>query len=141
MFIYPDKKILTLEELSRDAFPELRENTRKARLSMADAIHAIFTKTVKDKAPEHQDDKLFWYWAMFFKSVFFEKDTTVLSGKKGHLSAYYLTSTWDGKAEVNKAVIVNGNSPIYALKLDSANMTFDEFKSIIGTIKEKEETN
>jgi hypothetical protein len=140
MFTYDNKKVLTLEEISKEAFPELRENTKNSKMTMADAAHVIFTKTTKDKSPDFIDDKNYWYWAMYFKSAFFEKNTPVYAGKKGPLTIYYLTGKWNGGVIVNKAVIVNDDSPNYVLKLGSANMTFDEFKSIIGTIKETRET-
>jgi hypothetical protein len=140
MFVYNNKKVLTLEEISKEAFPDLRENTKNSRMTMADAALATFTKTTKDTVPDCTDDMKFWYWAMFFKMAFFENGSTVYASKKGPLTAYYVTSKWNGGAIVNKALIVNGNSPFYLLKLGSANMSFDEFKSIIGTIKEKKET-
>ena len=141
MFIYDNKKVLSIEEITKEAFPELRENTKNSKMTMADAAHATFTKTTKVKAPECPDDKKFWYWSMFFKMAFFENDHPVFSSKKGSLTIYYLSSKVSGGVLKNTAVIVNDSSPYYILKLGSANMSFDEFKSIIGTIKEKKVMN
>lgn len=141
MFIYDNKKVLTIEEITKEAFPELRENTKNSKMTMADAAHATFTKTTKVKVPECPDDKKFWYWSMFFKMAFFENDHLVFSSKKGSLTMYYLSSKLNGGVLKNTAVIVNDSSPHYILKLGSANMSFDEFKSVIGTIKEKKVMN
>jgi len=54
---------------------------------------------------------------------------------------YYLSSKRPGLALVNDAVIINDNNPEYVLKLKSANMTSEEFKSIIGTTREKRNRN
>jgi|SRR5450631_691023 len=135
MFIYEGKKVLILEEVTKDAFPELREKTLDSRMTMAEAGHATFTKTTKDAAPDCPSDAKFWQWAMFFKMAFFEDDTPVYSSKKGALTAYYLSKKRAGNL-INEAVIINDNSPDYVLKIKSANMSIEEFKSTIGTIKE-----
>lgn len=141
MFIYENKKVLTMEELSKEAFPELSARTENARLTMADAVHATFTRTTKDTPPVCPDDAQFWYWAMFFKMTFFENRFPVFSSKKGPLTVYYLSSKRPGMALVNDAVIINDNNPEYVLKLKSANMTLEEFKSIISTTREKRNRN
>ncbi len=136
MFTYPHNKILFLEEISKEAFPKLLENTKNTKMTMADAAHATFTKTTKDKVPDCPDDKKFWYWAMFFKMVFFENGSPVFSSKKDSLTAYYFSEKRNGGPVINEAAIINDNSPDYILKLKSANMSYEEFRSIIGTIKE-----
>ena len=141
MFIYKNKKVLTMEELSKEAFPELSARTKNARLTMADAVHATFTRTPKDTPPACPDDAQFWYWAMFFKMTFFENSFPVFSSQKGPLTVYYLSSKRPGMALVNDAVIINDNNPEHILKLKSTNMTLKEFKSIIGTTREKRNRN
>jgi hypothetical protein len=141
MFIYKNKKVLTFEEISREAFPDLHENTKNSKMTMADAAQATFTRTTRDKAPECPDDRKFWYWAMFFKMANFEDGSTVFSCKKKSLTAYYLSEKRNTGTVINKAVVINGNSPDYILKLGSANMSFEEFKSVIGTIKKAKTAN
>ncbi|CAG1010717.1 hypothetical protein ANAEL_04009 [Anaerolineales bacterium] len=140
MFIYEGNKVLILEEVTKDAFPELREYTSDSRMTMAEAGHATFTKTTKDKAPDCLADAKFWQWSMFFKMAFFEDNSPVYTSRNESLTAYYLSKKREGGALVNEAVIINDNSPDYLLKLKSANMSFEEFKSIIGSIKEKKAT-
>ncbi len=141
MFIYKNKKVLTFEEISRESFPDLHENTKKSKMTMADAVQATFTRTTRDKAPECPDDRKFWYWAMFLKMAFFEDGSTVFSSKKESLTAYYLSEKRDTGTIINNAVVINGNSPDYILKLGSANMSFEEFKSVIGTITQRKGIN
>ena len=136
IFIYEGNKILILEEVTKDAFPELRENTMDSRMTMAAAGHATFTKTSKDAVPDCPSDAKFWQWSMFYKMAFFEDDSPVYTSKKESLTAYYLSKK-RADTLVNEAVIINDNSPNYLLKLKSANMSNEEFNSIIGSIKAK----
>jgi hypothetical protein len=135
MFIYEGNKALILEEVTKDAYPELRENTMNSRMTMADAGHATFTKTTRDAAPDCLCDAKFWQWTMFFKMAFFEDDTPVNTSKNGALTVYYASKKRAGNL-VNEAVIINDSSPDYVLKIKSAHMSFEEFTSIIATIRE-----
>jgi hypothetical protein len=105
---------------------------------MADAARATFTRTTRDKVPERLDDRYFWNWAMLFKTAFFENGVPVQASRKDTLSAYYLSTRRKGRKLVNEALIINEKSPGYILKLKSVNMTFEEFKGIIGSVTGKE---
>lgn len=137
MFVYEKNKVLILEEISKEAFPELRENTQDSRMTMAEAGHATFTKTTKDSTPDCPADAKFWQWAMFLKMAFFEENVPVFISRNKSLTLYYLSKKKEAGVMVNQAVIVNDNSPQYILKLKSLNMSLYEFKSILGSTKEK----
>ena len=50
MFIYDNKKVLSSEEITKDAYPELRENTKNSKMTMAD----------ERGGPQNSDSVLRW---------------------------------------------------------------------------------
>lgn len=139
LIIYDGKKVLSFSEHRKEDYADFMKAVEGTNYTLNDLMHAIFTKTPRDKEPESSADQTFLRLAMRFKSFYMsDPGTRVFSGKKGTVTVYYKSESKPILVnQENTAIVLNENSPTAFLQISSANMTFDEFKEIIGTIREK----
>lgn len=139
LITYDGKKVLSFSEHRKEDHADFMKAVEGTNYKLNDLMHVVFTKTPKDKEPEAAADQTFWRLAMRFKSTYLgEPETKVFTGKKGAVTVYYKKEPKPilGNLE-NTAIVLNEKSPDSFLQISSTNMSFDEFKKIIGTIRER----
>ncbi|MDO3380126.1 hypothetical protein [Geoalkalibacter halelectricus] len=108
---------------------------QKSNFSVADSGRFIFTKTVEDSRPEDPNDLWIWLWAIDEKQMFFGKDNPVYTATKGSLTVYF----WEDirSKDSARAFIFDSESPECYVRVHARDITFDEFKKIVGSVTMK----
>lgn len=108
---------------------------QKSNFTVADSGRFIFTQTAEDPRPEDPNDLWVWLWAIDEKQLFFSEDNPVYTATKGSLTVYF----WEdirSKAS-SMAFVFDSASPECYIRVHARDISFDEFKKIIGSVTMK----
>lgn len=137
-YFFEKKKLITFNQITLDIFPDLKNNSEGSNFAVYDIWKTIFTKTPEDDKPKKLEDALRWDWALScMKKFYFRGGNPVYSSKNGHLTVYYLNGL-DGVKTRNAAIVLNDGNRDMALEINSANINFETFKQIVGSITLKD---
>ncbi len=110
--------------------------TINSKITVSEAGQIPFEKTINDPVPNDPVDFAVWQDAMENKKEIFGNSNLVFKSEKNNLKAYYYESPVPPLG--NYASIHDLNRPNLFLHVAVQNLSFEEFKKIIGSIKLKD---
>lgn len=134
---FKDNSQLIFEASSEELFQHLFAPLMKdVHLTMRDIAMIMFTKTAKDNEPEISSDLLLWRFSINMKRHFLSEKALVFTSQKGPVTCFYWHVPEKENIGESTAILVNDKNPYSFLKIVGQSMSFDQFKKIIGTIRD-----